>query len=118
MRTLLLTLLAAVLALAATATSATANVEAAKPVIRITQYSPLVVKGERFRRAERVVIRVHAAGETRTRTVRTSQRGTFSATFTGISGDRCSGVFVVASAPGGRVARTKTPEFLCPPGNP
>lgn len=78
-----------------------------------------MVTGEKFRPVERVKVRVNAQGTSVVRTVRTSLRGTFTARFVQVSGDRCGGaISVVATAADGRLAKFRLPQFLCPPGNP
>jgi hypothetical protein len=99
--------------------SLAAKPDGTQPTVRITHYAPLVVKGERFRASQRVVIRVTAQGETRVRATRTSPSGTFVARFTAVTVDRCSGgVSVVATGADGRVAKTRRPDLLCPPAIP
>ncbi len=98
---------------------ARAERDAARPVVRITQLSPLVVAGEGFRSRERIVIRVTAGVDTSVRRTRVSPRGAFVARFAAVVADRCSGgISVVVTTAGGRVAKTRMPELLCPPGIP
>lgn len=119
MRTSILLVTAAAISLALAPTVAGARVDAAKPAIKITNTSPLVVAGERFRSSERIVIKVNANGKSVMRYTRVSRRGTFVARFTAITADRCNGgISVVVTTADGRVAKTRMPQLLCPPGVP
>ena len=118
MRGVCLTMLATALFALTMPVSLAAKADGA-PTVRVTQYTPLVVKGEQFRASQRVVIRVTAASRTRVRAMRTSTSGTFVARFAAVSVDRCSGgVSVVVTAADGRVAKARRPDFLCPPAIP
>jgi hypothetical protein len=89
-----------------------------KPSVRVTQWSPLVVVGERFRPLEPIVVKVTAGTETLVRRLRSSRRGTFVVRFAAVNSDRCHGVSIIATGAGGRVAKMRLPEFLCPPAIP
>jgi hypothetical protein len=118
MRGVCVTVLVTAVLAAATPASLDAK-STGQPTVRIAQLSPLVVRGERFRAAQRVVIRVTAASETRVRTMRTTPSGAFVARFSAVTVDRCSGgVSVVVTAADGRVAKTRRPDLLCPPAIP
>lgn len=119
MRTAFLIVTAAAISLALAPGSVGARVDAAQPAVRITSLSPLVVAGERFRPTERVVIKVTADGTRVMRYTRVSRRGTFVARFSAVTADRCNGgVSVVVTTADGRVAKTRMPQLLCPPGVP
>jgi hypothetical protein len=89
-----------------------------KPSVRVAQWSPLVVVGERFRPFQTVVLEVTAGPKTLVRRLRTSRRGTFVVRFAAVISDRCNGVSIIATGAGGRVAKMRLPEFLCPPAIP
>jgi hypothetical protein len=119
MRLLALIAVAAAALLASSIGHTRTNSDSARPSVRITHFSPLVVAGDNFRSAERITIRVTAPTKTVARLARVSQRGRFVARFTAITGDRCSGgVSVVVTTADGRVAKTRMPQFLCPPAIP
>jgi hypothetical protein len=110
-----------ILAIASAAFGATASLaseqrEAAAPSVRVASWQPLALVGTRFRPSERVVIRVFETGSTTVvRRVRTTPRGTFRVLLAGAAIDRCSGLSIVVTDAGGRVAKVRLPFPLCPP---
>jgi hypothetical protein len=91
----------------------------AQPTVRIAQWSPLVIAGERFRSREALVIRVTTDTRTVVRRTRASLQGRFVARFESVHGDRCSSDFAVVVRGGnGSFATKQLPQLLCPPGNP
>lgn len=91
----------------------------ASPSVKVADWQPLVLRGSRFRPFERVVIRVFdASSPTVVKRLRATRRGTFVATIATAKVDRCSGVSIVVTGAGGRVAKTLMPLPLCPPGVP
>lgn len=112
-------MLAALSLLAGSTGIASATSERATPSLRVKQLSPLVLVGERFRPAARVVLRVNTGARTLVRVRRASLRGTFTVTFNGVTVDRCgSGFSAVATAANGAVAKVRLPQALCPPALP
>lgn len=84
-----------------------------RPALSLADRSPLALRGTGFVPREAVRVVVVAAGERRVRLVRASARGTFVATFAGVSvHDACS---LVARAVGSRRSYAKLPLPLCPP---
>jgi hypothetical protein len=119
MRVVLLIVSAAVALLAVSPGFASIVRESARPTVRVTQLSPVVVAGERFRPVERIVIRVTTSTQAQVRTMRTTRRGTFVARFETASAHRCDGgVAVVVTTASGLIAKAQTPQALCPPGMP
>lgn len=119
MRLVLLIVSAALALLAVSTGLAATQSESARPTVRVTQLSPVVVAGERFRSVERIVIRVTTSTKTHVRTMRTTRRGTFVARFQTASAHRCDGgVSVVVTTASGLIAKAQTPQALCPPGMP
>jgi hypothetical protein len=115
----ILVVLAAVALLASSAGLAEAKSERAAPSLRMKQLSPLVLVGERFRPAERVVLRVTVGARTLVRARRASPGGTFTVAFPAVTVDRCGGGFsAVATAASGAVAKIRLPQALCPPALP
>jgi hypothetical protein len=111
--------LAAVALLAGSTGIGNASSERAAPSLRVKQLSPLVLVGERFRPAQRVVLRVTVGERTLVRVRRASPAGTFTATFPAVTIDRCGGGFsAVATAANGAVAKVRLPQALCPPALP
>jgi hypothetical protein len=93
--------------------------ESARPSVRVTQFSPLVVTGQRFKPVERIVIRVTTSDKGIVRRTRVSPRGTFVARFEAVMGDRCGDAFsVVVTTASGRMAKATVPQPLCPPAMP
>jgi hypothetical protein len=118
MRVVLLIVSAAVALLAVSTGLAATERASARPTVRVTQLSPVVVAGERFRPAERIVVRVTTT-KTHVRTMRTTRRGTFVARFQNASAHRCDGgVSVVVTTASGLLAKAQTPQAQCPPGMP
>jgi hypothetical protein len=120
MRSVVLIVTAALALLAASTALAHAKRDSARPTVRITQFSPLIVAGERFRPAQRIVIRVTTPSTRHVTVKRTTARGTFVARFAAatFTGDRCGGgLSVVVTTASGitAVAKSRIPETLCPP---
>jgi hypothetical protein len=98
---------------------ASSDSEPAQPSVKVADWQPLVLVGSRFRPFERVVIRVSdASSPTVVKRLRATRRGTFVAIVAAATVDRCSGVSIVVTGAGGRVAKTKMPLPLCPPAVP
>jgi hypothetical protein len=112
MQRLLVILLAATLALAASA-GATRN--GPRPVLRLTDAQPVELSGQRFRAAERVRVTVVTGATTRSRLVRAGRAGAFVATFAELSADRCDGLSAVAVGGRGSRAVFKLVPLGCPP---
>lgn len=112
MSRLLPILVAATLALAGSAGAAQSGKRAQ---LRLTGAQPVELSGQRFRSTERVRVTV-VTGTTRgSRLVRASRAGTFVATFTELSADRCSGLSALAVGAGGSRATFKLVPLGCPP---
>jgi hypothetical protein len=78
-----------------------------------------VLVGTQFRPFERVVIRVVETGSpTLVKRLRATRRGTFVPTVADSKIDRCSGLSVLVTGAGGRVAKVRLPLPLCPPAIP
>jgi hypothetical protein len=87
--------------------------------VRIAQWSPLVVAGERFRSREALVIKVTTDSGTVVRRTRASLQGQFTARFEAVHGDRCNSDFSIVVRGGrGSFATKQLPQLLCPPGSP
>ena len=98
----LLTLLAA---------SAVPAAAAAPPALRAVTMEPLAVHGVRFRPAERITVRVAAAGSVRVHLVRATSTGSFTTTFTAVALERCAPYFVTARGSRGSVATLRRSPF-------
>src|SRR4051794_37916088 len=68
--------------------SAATSVDA--PRVRIVDQSPPTLRGEGFKPAERISLRVTLGSVGRIRAIRADSRGTFEARFVGLVLDRCS----------------------------
>ena len=86
----------------------------AKPALKLVSMQPLTVRGLRFDRTERVLVRV-LAPKRATKRVSATRAGTFVARFTSVSLDRCSALMVVAVGSKGARASLKGPQPVCPP---
>jgi hypothetical protein len=117
-----LTALVATVALSIAAVDAGAAEQRLKGSLRVESFSPLVVKGVRFRAFERVTLTVAAGGEMRRRYVRATRAGLFQASFPTLTADRCnSDVWARAAGRLGSRASLrlgKLPQLQCPPGIP
>ena len=107
-RGLTISLMALVVALPALAGSTE------RPSIRLRASSPAKVVGTHFAPLERVRV-VLTSGASWKKTVRTSARGAFTATFLAATVDRCNGFTIVASGAKGEIATRKAMPFGCPP---
>ena len=72
---------------------------------------PLAVHGVRFRPAERITVRVAAAGSVRIHVVRATSTGSFTTTFTAVALERCAPYFVTARGSRGSVATLRRSPF-------
>ena len=107
----MLTVLAFVLALGAV----TAGAARRPPIVRVAAFQPLVVQGARFQARERVTV-TYVGQVRRTRKVVTSRLGSFRASFTDVTEDRCSGFSISAvGASGDRAAARHKPLPACAP---
>ncbi len=105
----------AVVALAAVA-AAPAGSAGCTAKLRVAKAAPLSVRGTHFRKFERVRLVVSGAAE-RTKTVRASKRGSFSAKFDGVVVHACGdGLAITASGNHGSRVAMKLPQRECPPG--
>jgi hypothetical protein len=88
----------------------------AGPTVWLTQSTPAIVRGARFKAHERVRVVLTAAGRSRIRRPRTGAYGRFSAKFANVAVDRCSGLEIVATGASGDSATLKRgPGPQCPP---
>lgn len=79
------------------AVASTALAAAVKPVVRIVDTDPVVVRGVNFGARERVTVQfVIRGGERATRLVRASDRGGFTTTFTSLTVTQCDAFTVRA----------------------
>jgi len=90
---------------------------AARPAIRPLGTSPLQARGVHFKPHEHVRVRVRSQGVNATRQVVVRAGGTFTATFVGVTIDRCLGYSLSAVGSfGDRAAwALKLPQPGCPP---
>jgi hypothetical protein len=112
MKALLTAAVIAALALASYAAAASST----RPVLRLVQSQPPIVRGSHFRHAERVKVTFDLGAQQFVRVVRTTSTGSFSAS--GASGnlDRCGGqLLVVAVGRLGDRASVKLQLPDCPP---
>jgi hypothetical protein len=72
---------------------------------------PVAVHGARFGPAERVTVRIAAAGAVRVHVVRATAAGTFTTVFTAVSLERCSPYFVTARGSRGSIATLRLSPF-------
>jgi len=85
------------------------------PVVRVARLDPVTVQGARFRARERVTV-TYTGSVRRTRVVVTSQSGSFSARFAGVTDDPCTGFSLSAlGASGDRATARHKPLPACPP---
>lgn len=106
------TLIAVLLAVAATASAGTRQ-----PSLRLVDDAPLTVQGARFGSSETVRITVARNGRSiARRTVRSGPAGGFVARFAAVTLHRCDGgvVAITARGAGGRFAAAKLPQADCP----
>jgi hypothetical protein len=99
---LLLTLLAA---------SAVPAAASSPPALRAVTMEPFALHGVRFRPAERITVRVAAAGSIRVHVVRATSTGSFTTTFTAVALERCAPYFVTARGSRGSVATLRRSPF-------
>lgn len=106
----------AAIALAVLAPSAAATRTDSKPRLLVVDRTPLVVRGLRFRAAERVQVRVVVRGGARAaKTVVAGRDGVFNARFASLRVGRCAFVTVQATGTrGSRATFTQHPP-LCGP---
>ena len=87
-----------------------------RPVLRKLATQPLAVRGLRFKPAERVKVRVAAAGNIRVHLVRATAAGTFTTTFTAVVLERCTPFVITASGSMGSTATLRPRPFVdCAP---
>jgi len=79
----------AVLSLTITGVSVAAS-DATSAQLKIARKKPLELRGERFKPNQSVALRVELGAKVYKRTLRTSESGTFTATFDSLVLDRCS----------------------------
>jgi hypothetical protein len=79
-----------------------------RPALRLTDRSPLTVRGDHFKKQERVILTVTWRAD-KVRHVVTALRGTFTARFTDVSLSRCAGASVVATGNRGSRAVLERP---------
>lgn len=84
---------------------------ASPPVLRAVTMEPLAVHGVRFRPAERVTVRVAAAGSVRVHVIRATATGSFTTTFTAVRLERCAPYFVTARGSRGSLASLRRSPF-------
>ena len=111
--------LTAVIVLAASiaAVGATGSAARKQPQLRVVDLAPVTVKGRGFRARERVRVVAALEEQRRTRTVRASTLGTFTATFETLSAHRCSagGTVEAIGALGSRGDAKIPRQPECPP---
>lgn len=102
------------------AASAAPAVAASPPALRALTMEPLAVHGVRFRPAERITVRVAAAGSVRVHVIRATATGSFTTTFTAVALGRCAPYFVTARGSRGSVATLRRSPFrdCAPLGSP
>jgi hypothetical protein len=90
---------------------------AARPTLKLVKRSPVAVAGSHFKARESVRVTVTASGQSRTRYVRSTSSGSFTASFDITAGDRCtSSVRAVAiGAAGDRAYLKPLPLPACMP---
>jgi len=84
---------------------------ASPPVLSAVTMEPLAVHGVRFRPAERITVRVAAAGSVRVHVIRATMSGSFTTTFTAVKLERCAPYFVTARGSRGSVATLRRSPF-------
>jgi hypothetical protein len=72
---------------------------------------PLAVHGVRFRPAERITVRVAAAGSVRVHVIRATAAGSFTTTFTAVKLERCAPYLVTARGSRGSIATLRRSPF-------
>jgi hypothetical protein len=72
---------------------------------------PLAVHGVRFRPAERITVRVAAAGSVRVHVIRATAAGSFTTTFTAVKLERCTPYLVTARGSRGSIATLRRSPF-------
>jgi hypothetical protein len=82
--------------------------------IRFTSFSPVAVRGQRFRSGEHVKITVQAGRSVSRNSVATAH-GSFSVSFDTIAVDPCSSANAIAVGSAGSRAQTKLVFRECPP---
>jgi hypothetical protein len=88
----------------------------AQPELRLVDSTPLVLRGSHFRAHEAVLVRVTVNDVVRSKKVRATVAGVFSAVYPLVSYDRCSDVLsAVATGRGGSRDSLKLPQAACPP---
>jgi hypothetical protein len=111
-RAILLTATALALVIAAASSAGSSA-----PVLHVSSLAPFTVTGTRFQASERVRVLLGEAAPRVVR-VRATARGTFVATFTGVSVQRCDGYVVRASGSRGSTAVVRTRSLSCASTNP
>jgi hypothetical protein len=111
MRPLLVIVLALVVLPAAVASSSR------KAHVTVTDTSPFVVHGTRFRAHERVTVTVNAEGR-HVHRFRASAAGTFTTSFSSVTLDRCTGYAVQVAGNLGSTASLKLLPECAPPEQP
>lgn len=93
-----------------------AGTASVRPELRLADSTPVVLRGSHFRANEAVLVRLTVSDVVRSKRVRASARGAFSAVYPLVSYDRCSGVLsAVATGRGGSRDSLKLPQVACPP---
>lgn len=88
----------------------------ARPVLRLVDSAPVVLRGSHFLPRERVLVRLTVGELKRAKNVRATAAGRFSAVFSSVSYDRCAAhLSAVATGRGGSRASLKLPQPACPP---
>jgi hypothetical protein len=110
---ILLTLLALVGLGPGLAPQPTHAATASRATLRVVATQPLAIRGKGFSARERIRVTATTGG-TRTRRLRATQTGTFTATFADLSYDRCVNGLVVTARGRTRSAMLKLPQAECP----
>lgn len=102
------------LALTLMAVGAGGSSTSKRPVLKLAQNAPLLVKATGFKSAEQVRVRLIAPKPAAKR-VSATATGTFAVTFQDVSIDRCSSLSIVAVGARGSRASLKRADVECPP---
>jgi hypothetical protein len=85
-----------------------------RPALRLVDASPLVLRGSRFKSAERVRVSVYAGRKHGAKAVVAGPRGGFVARFRGLSPNACEGFGASAVGDQGSRASFKRAPGVCP----
>jgi hypothetical protein len=85
-----------------------------KASLVLVSESPVTLRGRGFRPAERVTVRLHAAGESYAKRLQASAAGVFTARFTAVVATECEPLSVIATGAAGSRA-TMARKIQVPP---